>query len=65
MHIYLVQKKNRAFNSLEEARSYIEIFNLLGGKQMTEAVIIKVIESVSLVVLTVAFLYFLYKSAKL
>jgi hypothetical protein len=32
---------------------------------MTEAIIIKVIESVSLVVLTVAFLYFLYKSAKL
>lgn len=32
---------------------------------MTEAVIIKVIESVSLVVLTVSFLYFLYKSAKL
>lgn len=65
MYIYLVQKKNRAFNSLEEARNYIKIFNLLGGKQMTEAVIIKVIESVSLVVLTVAFLYFLYKSAKL
>jgi hypothetical protein len=32
---------------------------------MTEAIIIKVIESVSLVVLTVSFLYFLYKSAKL
>ena len=23
MYIYLVQKKNRAFNSLEEARNYI------------------------------------------
>ncbi len=32
---------------------------------MTEAVIIKVIESVSLVIITVAFLYFIYKSAKL
>ena len=32
---------------------------------MTEAVIIKVIESVSLVTIAVAFLYFIYKSAKL
>jgi hypothetical protein len=32
---------------------------------MTEAVIIKVIESVSLVTIRVAFLYFIYKSAKL
>lgn len=32
---------------------------------MTEAVIIKVIESVSLVTIAVAFLCFIYKSAKL